>query len=98
MDVTIRQLCCQDIGGDHQQLATVNTQHVGVTFKHILLPLWLAVYRYHNQTYRILVNARTGEVQGGRPYSAMKILIAVLAGIAAASIIALIIMAARGGR
>jgi DNA-directed RNA polymerase subunit RPC12/RpoP len=98
MDVTIRQLCCRDIGGDHQQLATVNTQHVGVTFKHILLPLWLAVYRYHNQTYRILVNARTAEVQGGRPYSWVKILFVVLAGLAAAAIIVLIITASRGGR
>lgn len=64
MDVEIRRLCCRDIGGDHQRLSSVNTQHVGVTFKHILLPVWLAVYRYHNETYRILVNARTGEVQG----------------------------------
>lgn len=81
MDKEIRRLCCRDIGGDHQQLNTVNTQHVGVTYKHILLPLWLAVYRYQEKTYRILVNARTGEVTGTRPYSAGKIAAVVAAGL-----------------
>ena len=60
-------------------------------YKHILLPLWLAVYRYNNQTYRILVNARTGEVQGARPYSWIKITLAVIAGLIALTIIIILI-------
>jgi DNA-directed RNA polymerase subunit RPC12/RpoP len=98
MDVQIRQLCCRDIGGDHQQLNSVQTQHVGVTFKHILLPMWLAVYRYQNAPYRILVNARTGEVQGDRPYSWIKITLAVIAGIILAAVIFLIVQQTHGGR
>ena len=27
-----------------------------ITFKHILLPIWLAYYRYRNDSYQILVN------------------------------------------
>jgi predicted RNA-binding Zn-ribbon protein involved in translation (DUF1610 family) len=73
MDTTIRRLCCQDIGGDHQILNSVQTQHVGVTFKHLLLPVWLAAYSYQARPFRILVNARTGEVDGTRPYSWVKI-------------------------
>ncbi len=96
MDTQIRRLCCQDIGGDHQQLSSVQTQHVGVTFKHILLPLWLAVYRYQSQTYRILVNARSGEVTGARPYSWIKITFAVLAGLALLAIIIYFAHAAHG--
>jgi len=98
MDVQIRKLCCRDIGGDHQQLNTVQTQHVGVTFKHILLPMWLAVYRYQNHTYRILVNARTAEVQGDRPYSWIKITLAVIAAIILAVGIFLLIQATQGRR
>jgi len=75
----IRRLCAQDIGGDHQIVDTVRTQHVGVTFKHILLPLWLATYRYFDKVYRIMVNARTGEVVGERPWSWWKIALVVLA-------------------
>jgi DNA-directed RNA polymerase subunit RPC12/RpoP len=95
MDGGIRQLVRQDIGGDHQQINSLSTQHVGVTFKHILLPLWLAVYRYQGKTFRILVNARTGEVSGDRPYSWIKITLAVIAGILLAILIAFIAAHAR---
>ncbi|MFO0809625.1 MAG: zinc ribbon domain-containing protein [Gemmataceae bacterium] len=73
MDSTIVQLVRQDIGGDHQQITSYQTRHLGVTFKHILLPVWLASYRYNGQLYQILVNARSGEVVGRRPYSTWKI-------------------------
>jgi hypothetical protein len=79
MDGTIRNLVCQDIGGDHQVIESLKTKHVGVTFKHILLPIWIASYRYHNDLYQIMVNARTGEVVGRRPYSIWKILLLVMA-------------------
>ena len=73
MDGQIRQMCMQQIGGDHQRLHTVNTQHVGVTFKHLLLPIWLASYRYQDKAYRVMVNGQTGKVLGDRPYSWIKI-------------------------
>lgn len=78
MDVTIRQSVARDIGGDHQRIHSVNTRYDNVTFKHILLPVWISAYRYHEKVYRFLVNARTGEVQGERPYSAVKIILTVL--------------------
>jgi hypothetical protein len=88
MDGQIRTLCCRDIGGDHQQLHSVATQHAGITFKHILQPVWLAPYHYRDKTYRIAVNARTGEVVGTRPYSYMKIVLLVLAILAIIAIVA----------
>jgi DNA-directed RNA polymerase subunit RPC12/RpoP len=91
MAPVIRSLCTRDIGGDHQQLREVTTQHVGVTFKHILLPIWLAVYRYRNQTYRIMVNARTGELVGDRPYSVGKILLLALLILLAVVVIGMIL-------
>ncbi|MEI8195979.1 MAG: hypothetical protein WCI73_08735, partial [Phycisphaerae bacterium] len=96
MDGEIRRMCANDIGGDHQQLMEVHTQHVGVTFKHILLPIWLAVYRYNNQPYRIMVNARTGEVVGSRPYSAIKIALLVM-GILVVLIVVFMVIAAQRG-
>jgi DNA-directed RNA polymerase subunit RPC12/RpoP len=74
MATEIRELCRQDIGGDHQNVEVVRTRHVGVTFKHLLLPVWVAAYRYNEQVFRILVNARSGEVVGERPWSWWKIL------------------------
>jgi predicted RNA-binding Zn-ribbon protein involved in translation (DUF1610 family) len=70
-----------DIGGDHQRISSVDTRHDSITFKHILLPVWVSAYRFQNRIFRFLVNARTGEVHGERPYSAVKIVLAVLAGL-----------------
>jgi hypothetical protein len=93
MDGQIRQLCCRDIGGDHQRVHTVSTQHVGVTFKHVLLPVWLASYRYKEQSYRVVVNGRTGAVVGDRPYSWVKIAALVLAILAVIALIAALFFA-----
>ena len=78
MDAEIRRLCLRDIGGNHQRLHTVETKHMGVTFKHVLLPVWLASYRYQDKAYRVLVNGQTGKVTGDRPYSWIKITLLVL--------------------
>ncbi len=96
MDAHIRQLCMRNIGGNHQRLHSVNTQHVGVTFKHILLPVWLAPYRYQQQTYQILVNGRTGKVAGTRPYSWIKIALLVLVILAVLGLVLLIASRAKG--
>ena len=90
MDGKIRESVCRDIGGDEQRVFSVDTDYADITFKHILLPVWLSAYRLRDKVYRILINARTGEVQGERPYSAWKIAAAVVAGIIVVAIIALI--------
>ena len=67
-----------DIGGDEQQITSLDANYNDITFKHILLPLWISAYSYNTKTYRFTVNARTGEVQGERPYSAWKIFFLVI--------------------
>lgn len=79
MQAAIETSVKSDIGGDVQQIQSLNTNYSDVKFKHILLPLWISAYRYNNKVYRFTVNARTGEVQGERPYSAIKIFLFVLA-------------------
>jgi predicted RNA-binding Zn-ribbon protein involved in translation (DUF1610 family) len=73
MENEIDRLICRDIGGDHQRITWKHTNYVGITFKHILLPIWLAFYRYRDKGFQILVNARTGKVVGDRPWSWLKI-------------------------
>jgi ribosomal protein S27E len=67
-----------DIGGDEQRVGNIDTDFSAETFKHILLPIWMAAYKYGGRSFRFLVNGQTGEVQGERPYSAWKIGFAVL--------------------
>lgn len=78
MDTTIRAAVRRDIGGDHQRINWLQTQHHNITFKHILLPVWISAYRYREKVYNFMINARTGEVQGERPWSWIKISLAVL--------------------
>jgi DNA-directed RNA polymerase subunit RPC12/RpoP len=70
-----------DIGGDRQRIDDLKTDVSDITFKHILLPVWLAAYKYRGKSYRFVVNGRTGQVQGERPYSAIKIAAAVILGL-----------------
>ena len=78
MQEKIRYAVMADIGGDTQQITSVDSTYNDITFKHILLPIWLSSYRYNDKVYRFLINARTGEVQGERPYSAIKIVLLVV--------------------
>jgi predicted RNA-binding Zn-ribbon protein involved in translation (DUF1610 family) len=75
----IREAIGREIGGDRQVIQTVETTYANTAFKHILLPIWISSYRFGTRTFRFLVNARTGEVQGERPYSVIKIVLAILA-------------------
>ena len=79
MAKVIRDDCERDIGGDEQRLHRVDTDYRDIMFKLMLLPVWVACYLHAGKTYTVLVNGRTGEVAGQRPYSAAKIAAAVAA-------------------
>ncbi len=72
-ETAIRSDVRADIGGDTQRINDVSTSFSNVTFKHLLLPIYAAAYRYKDNVYQVFVNGRTGEVQGERPYSWVKI-------------------------
>ncbi|OWK47127.1 Primosomal protein N' (replication factor Y) - superfamily II helicase [Fimbriiglobus ruber] len=95
MAKAIDGLVRRDIGGDHQRVTSVQTRHTAVTFKPLLLPMWVAVYRYEERTFQILVNGRTGRVSGYRPWSWVKIALLVL-GIALAVTLVVILVASLG--
>ena len=82
MDPKIRTLIRRDIGGDVQRIISTKTRYDDITFKHLLLPVYVSAYRYKNKLYQFLVNGRTGEVQGQRPYSWIKITLVILVVIA----------------
>jgi len=79
MDQVIREDVETDIGGDEQRIDRLATSYSGVSFKHLLLPVYLGAYTFQGTAYQVLVNARTGQVQGDRPYSLWKIAFLVLA-------------------
>jgi hypothetical protein len=44
-----------------------------MTFKYVLLPLWVGSYSYLGKYYNILVNGQTGKVSGDKPRDRLKV-------------------------
>jgi hypothetical protein len=75
MAPVIERDVCEDIGGDEQQIDQMITEYFNTTFKHLLLPVYAGAYRFNGKIFQIVVNGRTGEIHGDRPYSVWKILL-----------------------
>lgn len=79
------------IGGDEQRIHRIDTQFNALTYKHLLLPVWMLAYVWQKKTYQVVVNACSGEVQGERPYSWIKITAFVLVLVMLAAIMIVIL-------
>ncbi len=62
-------------GKEKRRLRTGTGSWSGMTFKHILLPLWVGNYRYGGKAYRLLINGQTGKVAGEKPRDRVKIIL-----------------------
>ena len=85
--------CSKALDGDTQRAFRVNTMLSRITWKHMLLPLYVAAYMFGSKTYRFVVNGQTGEVQGEAPISWAKV--AIIAGVAIAVIVAILKLTGR---
>ena len=50
----------------------------GMTFKHILLPVWIGTYKFQGEEYHLLVNGQTGKVGGHKPRDTVKVVMFML--------------------
>src|SRR6185436_592533 len=87
MNATVRDLCVQQIPGDTYRNLNVDANFHDQTFKHILAPVWLLTYKYGPKTYQVVLNGVTGRMAGSRPWSAIKITLLVMLGIAIALLV-----------
>ncbi len=60
----------------------MSISHEDVTFKYLMLPVWMSHYEYKNKTYHFMVNGQTGKVGGKAPLSFWQVLLAVAGGAA----------------
>jgi len=79
MEAAVHAACAAAVPGDTYRNLEVHTAFSQTRFRHVLLPLWVAAYRYRDRAYHFLVNGQTGEVQGEAPVSWIKVILAVLA-------------------
>jgi DNA-directed RNA polymerase subunit RPC12/RpoP len=68
-------------GREKRNISTGGPEWSGMTFKHLLLPLWVGTYHYAGKEYALLVNGQTGKVGGARPRDTIKIVLVSLIGL-----------------
>jgi hypothetical protein len=59
-----------------------------MTFKNVLLPLWIGTYHYQGKEYKVYVNGQTGKVIGEKPRDWLKTAL-IITSIAAALLVVL---------
>jgi DNA-directed RNA polymerase subunit RPC12/RpoP len=73
IDKEIQHTVRRDIGGDRQDINRMDTHYDRLTFKHLLLPIWLLTVIFQGRPFQVMINGVTGEVRGQRPWSVAKI-------------------------
>jgi hypothetical protein len=97
MDAEIDSTIRTDIGGDRQDINHKETNFQSLTFKHLLLPIWLLTVVYAGRPFQVFINGITGEVQGQRPWSKVKLAVAITLAVILIVIVAIVWQNAGGG-
>lgn len=71
------EACRQYVPGRCRNMK-VNIRIEDMASEPVLLPVWIAAYKYKNQTFRFLVNGQTGKAAGQAPVSWAKIATVIL--------------------
>jgi hypothetical protein len=90
-----RSKCAGDVPGDTHKDLRVQTALSEQTFKHLICPVWIGSFKYKGKVFPFVVNGQTGTLYGEKPWSAVKIALAVLGAAAALFIFYWLFM--RGG-
>jgi ribosomal protein L37AE/L43A len=79
-------------GKEKRNFQISQAQWSAMTFKHVLLPLWIGTYRYQGKEFHLLVNGQTGKVGGKKPRDSVKTIMAFLIGAALLGFLVLVIL------
>ena len=72
---------------DHTRNIQIQTEYADITYKYLLLPVWISSFRYGDKIYNFMVNGQTGKVSGNIPISWIKVLLVTVAVIAVIALI-----------
>lgn len=60
----------------------MNTVYSNITYKYLMLPIYISSFTYKGKVYQFMVNGQSGKVGGNSPVSALRVALAVLGVIA----------------
>jgi predicted RNA-binding Zn-ribbon protein involved in translation (DUF1610 family) len=85
-----KQACIKDIPTPRYRNFSMQVDFADESWRYILLPIYLAAYKFEGQTYQAMVNGQTGTIAGQKPVAWWKIWLAVTALLAPGTILGLI--------
>ena len=65
---------------DHADSVKFSTLYSNITYKYLLMPVWISSFKYKDKVYQFAVNGQTGKVGGKAPVSAWRVILAILIG------------------
>lgn len=74
-------------GSSMVEIDRLNVQYSNITFKYLLLPVWMSSFCFKDKIFHFMVNGQTGKVAGKVPISPLRVAIAVVLGLALAGLL-----------
>lgn len=62
-----KQTCMSQTSTNNVRNFSMKMDFANESWRYVLLPAYLAVYRYQNQPYQVIINGQTGQISGQRP-------------------------------
>jgi hypothetical protein len=88
--VDAKQACYQKIRSSQVRNFSMSADFSDESWRYILLPAYLAAYRYEGKVYQVMINGQTGTVAGSKPVAWWKVWLAIAALLAPGGFLTLI--------
>lgn len=85
-----KKACYQRITSNQVRNFTMSADFADESWRYILLPVYLAAYRFEDKVFQVMVNGQTGVVAGSKPVAWWKIWLAIAACLAPGALLILI--------
>jgi hypothetical protein len=76
-----------EAGSEKRNLNSSGGNWSGMTYRHVLLPVWIGGYHYRGKEYHLLVNGQSGKVGGVKPRDPVKLAVGVLIAVVALALL-----------
>ena len=88
MSNILRQRILRHYDYDVVDYLSVSTKHENVTYKYVMLPVYVGNFTFRQKLYNFFVNGTTGKTYGKYPKSGFKIGTLILLGLGLAAVVA----------
>jgi hypothetical protein len=76
-----KKACYADIASVHVRNFRMNADFGDESWRYVLLPVYLASYRFQEKVFQVMVNGQTGTIEGQKPVAWWKVWLAVAAAV-----------------